>query len=58
MLGAPDFERDKLLLATQLAHEKKLKSLLLAVLGGLLASIDKGGNVPLQSEVEALTLVR
>jgi hypothetical protein len=58
MIKAPDFDRKMLLLATQLAHENKLKPLLLAVLEGLLKTMRTDGKAPLESEVEALTLIR
>jgi len=56
MVQAKDFDRKMLLLATQLAHDANLKSLLLTVLESLLAylSSQKGFN----NDVEALTMIR
>jgi hypothetical protein len=56
MVKASDFDRQMLLLATQLAHENQMKRLLLAVLGSLLQTLHSEAG--LASEVEAIILVR
>ena len=56
MVEAPDFDRKMLLLATQLANESDMKSLLLSILEALLDTVQKqrGQNLHL----EALVLIR
>jgi len=56
MVQAKDFDRKMLLLATQLAHDANLKSVLLTVLDSLLTYLrsQKGFN----NDVEALTMIR
>lgn len=56
MAEAPDFDRKMLLLATQLANESDMKTLLLAVLQALLDTVQAqdGRDVHL----ETLTLIR
>lgn len=39
MVQAPDFDRNMLLLATQLSHDSSMKSLLLSVLDALLETL-------------------
>lgn len=56
MVGAPDFDRKMLLLATQLANECNMKTLLLAVLEALLESVQNQNSQELH--MEALTLIR
>ena len=56
MAEAPDFDRKMLLLATQLANESGMKSLLLAVLEALLNTIQSQDGQKLRTE--ALTLIR
>ncbi|KZT35440.1 hypothetical protein SISSUDRAFT_990583, partial [Sistotremastrum suecicum HHB10207 ss-3] len=56
MVKCPDFNRDMLLLATQLAHESNMKSLLLAILQALLKTLQSQNG--LADEVEAVTLIR
>ncbi|KAH8111444.1 meiosis protein SPO22/ZIP4 like-domain-containing protein [Phellopilus nigrolimitatus] len=56
MANAPDFDRKMLLLATQLAHESDLKSVLLAALEALLKTLQSHG--PMDSDVEAILLAR
>ena len=56
MVEAPDFDRKMLLLATQLANESDMKTLLLAVLEALLDTIQKQDGHQLHTE--ALTLIR
>ncbi|KZS90228.1 SPO22-domain-containing protein [Sistotremastrum niveocremeum HHB9708] len=56
MVKCPDFNRDMLLLATQLAHESNMKSLLLAILQALLKTLQAKNG--LADEVEAVTLIR
>lgn len=52
---APDFDRNMLLLATQLAHESNMKALLLSVLDNLLQTVNirEGDTV-----MEAMVLIR
>ena len=56
MLKAPDFDRQMLLLATQISHRSEMKSVLLAVLESLLKTlkIGSGGEII----VEAMRLIR
>jgi hypothetical protein len=56
MLKAPDFDRQMLLLATQISHRSEMKGVLLAVLEGLLQTlkIGSGGEII----VEAMRLIR
>jgi len=56
MAEAPDFDRKMLLLATQLANESDMKTLLLAVLEALLDTVRKQDGH--QLHMEALTLIR
>jgi hypothetical protein len=56
MVEAPDFDRKMLLLATQLANESDMKSLLLVVLEALLNSIQSKDEQKLR--LETLTLIR
>ncbi|KAH7103160.1 meiosis protein SPO22/ZIP4 like-domain-containing protein [Auriculariales sp. MPI-PUGE-AT-0066] len=56
MISAPGYNRDMLLQAVQLAHERDLKTLLVSVLQALLKDVrsQKGSD----NEVEAITLTR
>ncbi|EUC65587.1 SPO22/ZIP4-like meiosis protein [Rhizoctonia solani AG-3 Rhs1AP] len=56
MLGASDFDRKMLLLATQLAHETKQKTLLLAILEAMYKTLQREPHVDV--ETEGITLVR
>ncbi|KAG8930396.1 hypothetical protein FRC00_001154 [Tulasnella sp. 408] len=56
MAASPDFDRKMLLLATKLAHEHKMRSLLLSILEKLLLTLQS--NAALETEVEAMTLLR
>ena len=56
MVEAPDFDRKMLLLATQLANESDMKTLLLAVLEALLDTVQRQDGQNLH--MEALTLIR
>lgn len=56
MADAPDFDRKMLLLATKLAHEHKMRSLLLSILEKLLSTLQS--NAALETEVEAMILIR
>ncbi|KZV81777.1 SPO22-domain-containing protein [Exidia glandulosa HHB12029] len=56
MVKAPGYDRQMLLLATQLAHERDLKPLLVAVLEALLADVRAQKGV--DNEIEAVTLIR
>lgn len=56
MVQCPDFNRDMLLLATQLAHESNMRTLLLAILQALLTTLQSQKG--LADEVEAVTLIR
>ncbi|KAG8930527.1 hypothetical protein FRC01_002649 [Tulasnella sp. 417] len=56
MATSPDFDRKMLLLATKLAHEHKMRSLLLSILEKLLLTLQS--SAALETEVEAMTLVR
>ncbi|CAE6472576.1 unnamed protein product [Rhizoctonia solani] len=56
MLGASDFDRKMLLLATQLAHETKQKNLLLAVLEAMYKTLEREPRADV--ETESITLVR
>ncbi|THH10579.1 hypothetical protein EW145_g1240 [Phellinidium pouzarii] len=56
MAVAPDFDRKMLLLATQLAHESDIKSVLLASLEALLKTVQSHG--PTDSDIEAVLLAR
>ncbi|KAK7688019.1 hypothetical protein QCA50_008389 [Cerrena zonata] len=56
MARCPDFDRNMLLLATQLAHESDMKTLLLSILEELLQTVNMRVNDEFQSE--ALTLIR
>ena len=56
MTKAPDFDRKMLLLATKLAHENQMRTLVLAILQSLLDTLKM--DVGMESEVEAMTLVR
>jgi hypothetical protein len=56
MVKAPDFDRKMLLLATQLAHETKQKTLLLAILGAMLRTLQQGTH--LGAETEGIMIVR
>ncbi|CUA77764.1 hypothetical protein RSOLAG22IIIB_06771 [Rhizoctonia solani] len=56
MLGASDFDRKMLLLATQLAHETKQKTLLLAVLEAMYKTLEREPRADV--ETESITLVR
>ncbi|KAG8721685.1 hypothetical protein FRC08_011094 [Ceratobasidium sp. 394] len=59
MASAPDFDRKMLLLATQLAHETKQKTLLLAVLEAMLRTLRQGQQgLELEVEAEGITIVR
>ncbi|RDB27351.1 TPR repeat-containing protein ZIP4 [Hypsizygus marmoreus] len=56
MLSAPDFDRNMLLLATQISHQSEMKGVLLSVLEALLKTLklDNSG----ETVVEAMTLIR
>ncbi|KAF8599254.1 hypothetical protein BDV93DRAFT_609374 [Ceratobasidium sp. AG-I] len=56
MVKASDFDRKMLLLATQLAHETKQKTLLLAILEAMLRTLQQ--EPQLEAESEGITLVR
>ncbi|KIJ45216.1 hypothetical protein M422DRAFT_67355 [Sphaerobolus stellatus SS14] len=56
MVQAKDFDRKMLLLATQLAHDANLKSLLLTVLESLLTFLRSQDGF--DNDVEALTMIR
>lgn len=56
MATAPDFDRNMLLLATQLAHESDSKYVLLAALEALLRTLQSHG--PSGAETEAILLIR
>ncbi|CAE6532105.1 unnamed protein product [Rhizoctonia solani] len=56
MLGKSDFDRKTLLLATQLAHETKQKTLLLAVLEAMYKTLQQEPHVDV--ETEGIVLVR
>ena len=56
MAKCPDFDRNMLLLATQLAHESDMKTLLLSILEELLQTVNMRVSDEFQSE--ALTLIR
>jgi hypothetical protein len=56
MVKASDFDRKMLLLATQLAHETKQKTLLLATLEAMLKTLQQEPH--LEAESEGITLVR
>ncbi|KAG8729351.1 hypothetical protein FRC12_021042 [Ceratobasidium sp. 428] len=59
MVKAPDFDRKMLLLATQLAHEVKQKTLLLAVLEAMLRTLQQGQQgLELEADAEGITIVR
>ena len=56
IVGSPDFDRRMLLLATNMAHESNMRSLLLTVLEALLTTLKRENG--LEADVEAVTLVR
>ena len=56
MVKASDFDRKMLLLATQLAHETKQKTLLLAILEAMLRTLQR--EPQLKADSEGITLVR
>ncbi|CAE7228948.1 unnamed protein product [Rhizoctonia solani] len=56
MLSASDFDRKMLLLATQLAHETKQKTLLLAALEAMYKTLQREPHA--DAETEGITLVR
>lgn len=56
MLKAPDFDRKYLLLATQLAHETEMRTVLLSVLEALLKTLKFGNSG--ETAVEAVNLLR
>jgi hypothetical protein len=56
MLSTSDFDRKMLLLAIQLAHETKQKTLLLAVLEAMYKTMQREPHVDV--ETEGITLVR
>ena len=56
IVGSPDFARRMLLLATSMAHESDMKTLLLTVLEALLKTLKRENG--LEADVEAITLVR
>ncbi|KAF8525122.1 hypothetical protein BU17DRAFT_42114 [Hysterangium stoloniferum] len=56
MVQAKDFDKRMLLLATQLAHDANLKTLLLTILDSLLSFLKCQGGF--ENEIEALTMVR
>jgi len=61
MVSAPDFDRRMLFLATQLAHENKMRNLLLKVLGSLLQSLQTERAPQSNFEgrsIEGITLIR
>ncbi|KAH7330708.1 hypothetical protein B0J17DRAFT_580131, partial [Rhizoctonia solani] len=56
MMSASDFDRKMLLLATQLAHETKQKTLLLAVLEAMYKTLHREPHIDI--ETEGITLAR
>jgi hypothetical protein len=56
MLKTSDFDRKMLLLATQLAHETKQKTLLLAILEAMYKTLQRESHI--EVETEGITLVR
>ena len=61
MVGAPDFDRRMLFLATQLAYENKMRNLLLKVLWSLLQSLQTDRVLESKFEgrsIEGITLIR
>jgi len=56
MLKAPDFDRQMLLLATQISHQSEMKSVLLVVLESLLKTLKIGSGG--ETIIEAMRLIR
>ncbi|KAG6873268.1 hypothetical protein C0995_001042 [Termitomyces sp. Mi166 len=56
MVEAPDFDRNMLLLATQLSHQSEMKGVLLSVLEALLKTLKLSNSG--ETAVEAMTLIR
>jgi hypothetical protein len=56
MVQAPDFDREMLLLATQISHESDMKTLLLAVLEALLDTLKTRDST--DTIGEGITLIR
>lgn len=56
MLKASDFDRNMLLLATQISHQSEMKSVLLLVLEALLKTLKLDSSS--ETVVEAMTLIR
>lgn len=56
MVDAPDFDRNMLLLATQLSHQSEMKSVLLSVLEALLKTLKLSNSG--ETAVEAMALIR
>ena len=56
MQKASDFDRNMLLLATQISHQSEMKSVLLSVLEALLKTLSL--NSAGETVVEAMTLIR
>ena len=56
MVGAPDFDRNMLLLAAQLSHESDMKTVLLSALEAILHTLKVQENA--ESVGEAITLTR
>lgn len=56
MLQSPDFDRNMLLLATQISHQSEMKGVLLTVLEALLKTLKLGNSG--ETAVEAMTLIR
>ncbi|KAG6828742.1 hypothetical protein H0H92_006880 [Tricholoma furcatifolium] len=56
MVEAPDFDRNMLLLATQISHQQEMKGALLLVLEALLKTLKPNNSG--ETAVEAMTLIR
>ena len=56
MLKAPDFDRKMLLVATQIAHQSEMKSILFTVLESLLKTLNIGSGG--EMIIEAMRLIR
>ncbi|KAG6909084.1 hypothetical protein DXG01_002065 [Tephrocybe rancida] len=56
MVEAPDFDRNMLLLATQISHQSEMKGVLLSVLETLLKTLNLDNSG--ETVVEAMTLIR
>ncbi|EPQ61285.1 hypothetical protein GLOTRDRAFT_31559, partial [Gloeophyllum trabeum ATCC 11539] len=56
MVNSSDFDRNMLLLATQMAHESELKCLLLTILDALLQTLKDDESI--ETEIDAITIIR